>query len=770
MSGSDILDINVPRVIDTDDCVYCFETMKNKDEGREHSLFICLRCFQSFSEEHWELHQEVVLSETGSTHDLYLRVFKVLKPKQEREEAGTPPLEKKLKLEVKDVNEDDLYDTHWLLGSVEHGELLSSDTPSIPKEWSDKISEILQTKSSSYQDMSNTWTLELKSCPHIQTFDLSNLEKREGGISQSCNDCGLTSNLWLCLHCGNVACGREQVGIEGYSHALKHYESTDGHALAIKLGSLTADAADIYCYSCDEDVKFTHNLQLQDILKFWEVEVPAKSKEKTLVELQVEQSLKWDFQMVDSQGKSLKHLQNGPEYGLGLLNLGNSCYLNSVLQVLLNGGIRNWNLDGLGSFPTDVVYPRTNLHCQLIKIRNAMTLQQSRYPEGIKPTTFKKVIGGSHEEFSSGRQQDSLEFFSYLSDKLDREIFKNTTTNPNDLFRFNIQDKIKCDNCNKVKFMDQVSEVIQLPLRKLDGEQNLIDRLNDYFSGEKIEYRCLTNKKINTASKVPGFSSFPRTLIINPIRIELINWQPSKTSEQVVVPGVRDDALLDMSPFKATGICEGEEVEEEEESDSFQFNELFLGQLEQMGFSRNATKRALFETGNSDPNAATEWLFQHMEDPNLNEAFDPHASSSAKNRVDSEALNSMTAMGLDSKLCRKALILKNGDVNASVEWVFSHMDDDGELPEAEEWKDQSRKSFGIPASSIASAKYKLTAVICHKGNSVHSGHYVAFIKKVVEGKEQWVLYNDEKILLANDEPNFEDIEKNGYMFFFNLEE
>lgn len=78
------------------------------------------------------------------------------------------------------------------------------------------------------------------------------------------------------------------------------------------------------------------------------------------------------------------------------------------------------------------------------------------------------------------------------------------------------------------------------------------------------------------------------------------------------------------------------------------------------------------------------------------------------------------------------------------------------------------KNYGVEAKNIAAAKYKLSAVVCHKGNSVHSGHYVAFIKKIVDGKEQWVLYNDEKIILANNVTNFEEIEKNGYMYFFTL--
>lgn len=39
--------------------------------------------------------------------------------------------------------------------------------------------------------------------------------------------------------------------------------------------------------------------------------------------------------------------------------------------------------------------------------------------------------------------------------------------------------------------------------------------------------------------------------------------------------------------------------------------------------------------------------------------------------------------------------------------------------------------------------YKLKAVIVHLGKSVHSGHYVVYIKK----NGAWTLFNDEKVVI-----------------------
>ena len=48
-----------------------------------------------------------------------------------------------------------------------------------------------------------------------------------------------------------------------------------------------------------------------------------------------------------------------------------------------------------------------------------------------------------------------------------------------------------------------------------------------------------------------------------------------------------------------------------------QFNEGAMAQLEAMGFPTIRCQKALLATGNSDPEAAMEWLFAHMEDPGI---------------------------------------------------------------------------------------------------------------------------------------------------------
>ncbi|KAJ7825850.1 hypothetical protein B0H14DRAFT_3468214 [Mycena olivaceomarginata] len=77
--------------------------------------------------------------------------------------------------------------------------------------------------------------------PFIPSTEFMSTLTAVGAIPASrlahCVTCELTSNLWLCLMCGSLGCGRRQV-LGGNRHALNHFEVT-GHPASGKLGTIT---------------------------------------------------------------------------------------------------------------------------------------------------------------------------------------------------------------------------------------------------------------------------------------------------------------------------------------------------------------------------------------------------------------------------------------------------------------------------------------------------------------------------------------------------
>jgi ubiquitin carboxyl-terminal hydrolase 5/13 len=103
----------------------------------------------------------------------------------------------------------------------------------------------------------------------------------------------------------------------------------------------------------------------------------------------------------------------------------------------------------------------------------------------------------------------------------------------------------------------------------------------------------------------------------------------------------------------------------------------------------------------------------------------------------------------------------------AVEWLFSHPDDVGDSSDpATGSSAAAQTSTNCGGSDKLPAKYRLKAFISHKGPSVHSGHYVAHIKFILpSGEEEWVLFNDEKVVKA-DQESVEALKQLAYLYIF----
>lgn len=165
--------------------------------------------------------------------------------------------------------------------------------------------------------------------------------------------------------------------------------------------------------------------------------------------------------------------------------------------------------------------------------------------------------------------------------------------------------------------------------------------------------------------------------------------------------------------------------------------------LEAMGFPRVRCEKALHATGNSDPEAASNWLFSHMEDPDIDTPVDFNAGSGsggASASADPEQIENLCAMGFSAPQARQALKETGGDMERAVDWLFNHPEAVGDFDEggsSEVCRDTNSPTSGTantesqapaevaekekPGSDKLPANFQLQSIVCHKGSSIHAG-------------------------------------------------
>ena len=186
----------------------------------------------------------------------------------------------------------------------------------------------------------------------------------------------------------------------------------------------------------------------------------------------------------------------------GLINIGNTCYMNSVLQVFLN--IKKLKEIFIKSdakenqaflnFITDDEKPKK---CMLIKeFINLLIEKWVQEKKAIAPTKFKEVCGEYNETFKGFDQQDAHDFYTFLVDSLHEDtniktsyikVEENENINENltenelaneywantvrnnasyfyGLFMGQLKSTLICSECKKMKIKYEPFSSLELPI------------------------------------------------------------------------------------------------------------------------------------------------------------------------------------------------------------------------------------------------------------------------------------------------------------------
>ena len=564
--------------------------------------------------------------------------------------------------------------------------------------------------------------------------------------------CDLKENLWLCLQCGNLGCGRSQYrGVTGNSHGLEHTDLTS-HAVAVKLGSITPEGtADVYCYACKDERIDT---ELSAHLAHWGINIADRQKtEKSLTEMQIEENLTWQFSMTTEDGKEMK-----PVFGkgfTGLKNLGNSCYLASILQCLFSMPDFQSRYYLPDQAPPDAAKPAEDLETQLRKTADGLLSGRYSKPDsdviasessaeiphqkGLAPAMLKHLIGRGHEEFSTMRQQDAFELLLHLFKLVTRSQHTSSQPDPVQSFRFVMEQRLQCTSCKKVRYrIDEQDNIsIPVPIRLLpqkassnpSGEKpkdenepvTLKECLDTFTATEAVELTCPSCGSKAGFTKRSLFKTFPKVLAVNARRFALLNWVPTK----VDVPVVIGNEAFSLDAYKSHGLQDSEDALPDDiapaNAPQFTPNEGALSQLEGMGFPRPRSEKALHATGNADAEAAMNWLFAHMDDADIDTPLELAPAPAASSSVSVESISLLEAMGIGAPQARKALKETGGDVERAVDWVFSHPDEQGDFGEQEDAEVKPAGEATEAGNGNLPARFRLQSMVCHKGASIHAG-------------------------------------------------
>ncbi|KAF9402267.1 Ubiquitin carboxyl-terminal hydrolase 16, partial [Podila epigama] len=208
--------------------------------------------------------------------------------------------------------------------------------------------------------------------------------------------------LWMCLSCGDINCGRAHK-----EHAVSHHtDHKTEHPLAVNLASM-----DCWCYECDDQI------------------VPAKGRNPLVQECQAVISKILQSRLTKARARNNKSalIDAAPKanvFAPGLQNLGNTCFFNSVMQVLAE----TKSLKRVLSDPARSGFPvslsattESGLGPLTTTFKDLLFKMWKQSGGSITPRDLFTQIAKKWKVFRGMRQQDSQELMRYLFDGIKEE-------------------------------------------------------------------------------------------------------------------------------------------------------------------------------------------------------------------------------------------------------------------------------------------------------------------------------------------------------------